>query len=84
MCVKPTSWHNFVSYHTCFNRFGELETRWVALEAWNFTAVFSATASQLAHTDVVLFLGGVDTFGDVILNGQHVATTDNFHRYVAV
>ena len=65
-------------------RYGELETRWVALDAWNWTLIWHSArhARLMAHAQVALRLGGVDTFADVFLNGRHVAAVDNFHRFV--
>jgi hypothetical protein len=49
---------------------------------WNFSVTFSAenAAKLAAQEQAVLFLGGVDTFGTVSINGQTVLQTNNFHR----
>lgn len=63
-------------------RFGELESRWVAADTWNFTLVWHGAqhAHVAAAAHVALVLHGVDTFGHVLLNGRHIAATDNAHR----
>eukprot|EP00878_Enallax_costatus_P023191 GHUV01024656.1.p1 GENE.GHUV01024656.1~~GHUV01024656.1.p1 ORF type:complete len:187 (+),score=26.66 GHUV01024656.1:294-854(+) len=63
-------------------RYGELETRWVSEDTWNFTLIWSGQQhSELkACKHVLLVLHGVDTFGDVVLNGRHVLRVNNAHR----
>jgi hypothetical protein len=63
-------------------RYGEQDARWVAYSVWNFSVTFSAedAAKLAAQEQAVLFLGGVDTFGTVSINGQTVLQTNNFHR----
>jgi beta-mannosidase len=65
-------------------RYGELESRWVAMETWTFTTTISAAEADalLAQVQVVLQLDGVDTYADVSLNGQKVFSTNSFHRRV--
>jgi hypothetical protein len=54
----------------------------VAFQVWNFSVTFSAedAAKLAAQEQAVLYLGGVDTFGTVSINGQTVLQTNNFHR----
>lgn len=63
-------------------RYGELETRWVSDDTWNFTLIWSAHKHQEVKNckHVMLVMRGVDTFGDVVLNGRHVLRTNNAHR----
>lgn len=52
------------------------------METWNYTLIWSSsdTAQVTQHKEVLLVLHGVDTFADVIINGQHVKSLNNFHR----
>jgi hypothetical protein len=80
-----------LSKDCCFDvfmmhRYGEIESRWVAMESWTFSTTISAqeVAGLLEQQQVLLQLGGVDTYADVLINGEEVAYTTNFHRYVCV
>eukprot|EP00775_Hariotina_reticulata_P003140 gene3140-3417_t len=63
-------------------RYGEQESRWVAYETWTFNTSFTAEeAAQLSSQEkVILYLGGLDTFADVAINGQKLLEANNFHR----
>jgi hypothetical protein len=52
------------------------------MESWTFSTVISAqeVAGLLEQQQVLLQLDGVDTYADVLLNGEKVAATTNFHR----
>lgn len=66
------------------HRYGELTTRWVALDSWTFSLDFDASepalAPLLAAKQVLLKLDGIDTFATVSLNGKPILEADNFHR----
>ncbi len=54
--------------------------QWVALEDWAYTAQFSLPQRRQA---VFLNLTGIDTIGEVYIDGALVATTNNqFLRYL--
>uniref|UniRef100_A0A383VKX2 beta-mannosidase n=1 Tax=Tetradesmus obliquus TaxID=3088 RepID=A0A383VKX2_TETOB len=67
-------------------RYGEQDSRWVAFQEWTFSVTFSAedAAKLAAQEQAVLYLGGVDTFGTISINGQTVLQTNNFHRHWTV
>lgn len=51
------------------------------MDTWTFAAAFSVPSSVLEKQQVLLVLNGIDTIADVMVNGQHVAAVDNYHRY---
>lgn len=59
----------------------------MALDTWTFSTELEGAAlgaDLLGAREVVLQLGGVDTFASITLNGQPILSTNNFHRCVAV
>jgi hypothetical protein len=69
---------------TLQHRYGEQESRWIAYETWIFNTTFTAEeATELSTQEkVILYLGGLDTFADVAMNGQKLLEANNFHRSV--
>uniref|UniRef100_A0A383W609 beta-mannosidase n=1 Tax=Tetradesmus obliquus TaxID=3088 RepID=A0A383W609_TETOB len=69
-------------------RFGELATRWVALDTWSFSLSFDGSSLAMqqlrSQKQVLLKLGGVDTFASVMLNGKEILEANNFHRQWSV
>lgn len=63
-------------------RYGELDTRWVGQERWNFTLLWPSKRHELLAgcRQVLLVLHGIDTHATVVLNGRHVLRADNAHR----
>jgi hypothetical protein len=56
------------------------------MDTWTFTLNFMGNESGIAEAmqkqQVLLQLGGIDTFGTVTLNDQLLLKTNNFHRSV--
>lgn len=63
-------------------RYGELDTRWVGQERWNFSLLWPSKRHELLAgcRQVLLVLHGIDTHATVVLNGRHVLRADNAHR----
>ena len=65
-------------------RYGELKTQWVSQDpAWSFSVTWEGSqhaAALSGSQQLALVLHGVDTLGDVLLNGRRVLQTDNAHR----
>lgn len=67
-----------------YRRFGELTTRWVALDNWTFSLSFDGSSPEMqelrSQKQVLLKFGGIDTFAAATLNGKHILDASNFHR----
>jgi beta-mannosidase len=63
-------------------RYGERESRWVALDYWTFATNFSSSSLKdlKGFRDVVLSFDGIDTFANITLNGKLLATVDSYYR----
>lgn len=61
-------------------RYGERESRWVALDYWTFATNFSSSSLK-GFKDVVLSFDGIDTFANITLNGKLLATVDSYYRW---
>jgi hypothetical protein len=61
--------------------FGELTTRWVALDTWTFETAFTVDEDVARRANVDLVLDGVDTFATITVNDEPVANLENFHRW---
>lgn len=77
-------------------RDNELQNRWVSEGIWTFQRSLTVSEELLAHTNVDLLIGGLDTVARVDINGQDsqdsledtpayatVLESQNVHRSVA-
>lgn len=58
----------------------EAELQWIGLSRWEYRTRFDAGADLRKRAHVALVFEGVDTFADIWLNGERLATTDNNFR----
>jgi beta-mannosidase len=54
--------------------------QWIGLSDWEYQLQFPVDAATLAREQVELVFDGLDTFAQVSLNGQPLASTDNMFR----
>ena len=67
--------HNLID--NPFDRDNESHLQWIEKKDWNYRRSFIVSAAQLAHSEVNLVALGLDTFCDIYLNGQHLASGQN-------
>ena len=63
-----------------FYRDNEAKVQWVGLSNWQYETSFSVDGATLQRDHVELVFDGLDTFADVYLNGQKLASPDNMFR----
>lgn len=63
-----------------FYRDNEYKIRELSREGCKFTAVFTASETELHCTHKLLRFHGLDTLCDIFLNGEFLGTTENMHR----
>ncbi|GGA30250.1 beta-mannosidase [Dyella nitratireducens] len=63
-----------------FYRDNEARVQWVGLSDWQYETTFTVDKATLARDHVELVFDGLDTFADVYLNGQKLASADNMFR----
>lgn len=63
-----------------FYRDNEAKVQWAGLSDWQYETRFSVDKATLARDHVELVFDGLDTFADVYLNGQKLASADNMFR----
>ncbi|XP_030626343.1 beta-mannosidase [Chanos chanos] len=63
-------------------RFNDLAYRWISLDNWTYSTIFSVPTQVRESKRVVLVFDGVDTVSTITLNGVTAGKTDNmFRRY---
>jgi beta-mannosidase len=63
-----------------YYRDNEARVQWVGLSDWQYQTTFNVDKATLARDHVELVFDGLDTFADVYLNGQKLASADNMFR----
>ncbi len=56
------------------------QLQWIEQLDWDYRKIFSITADDLLPTQVELVFEGLDTYAEILLNGQLLGITDNMHR----
>ena len=63
-----------------FWRTDEYSARELMMDDYLYTRVFTVTAADLRHDELMLVAEGLDTIADITINGQTVASVDDMHR----
>ena len=63
-----------------FYRDNEKAVQWLEQRDWEYKTVFSVDESLLRSKRIDLVFEGLDTFGEVYLNGRHVLSSENMFR----
>lgn len=63
-----------------YYRDNEARVQWAGLSDWQYETSFHVDKATLARDHVELVFDGLDTFADVYLNGQKLASADNMFR----
>nr|WP_242112101.1 glycoside hydrolase family 2 protein [Luteimonas aquatica] len=58
----------------------EAELQWIGLSRWEYRTRFDAGAELRKRAHAALVFEGLDTFAEVFLNGERLASTDNSFR----
>lgn len=58
-------------------RLNEKEAQWVERKDWVYKTTFEISKEELDKKHIVLTFEGLDTYAEIILNGQVLAKTDN-------
>jgi len=63
-----------------FWRDNEMKLQWVGERNWSYKNIFELRAEQLEADRVEMVFHGLDTFADVVLNGDTILRADNMFR----
>lgn len=58
----------------------ELKLQWIEKENWKYRNVFTITPDQLNDKHIELVFEGLDTYAEVLLNGESIMLSDNMFR----
>lgn len=63
-----------------FFRLNEQTVQWIDKHDWSYEDHFTPTAEELSATNQEIVFKGIDTYGDVYLNGSRILVSNNMHR----
>ena len=58
----------------------EKRIQWIGEKDWEYRKTFSVSEEILSHDHVELVLEGIDTYGDIFINGYKIFSCDNMFR----
>ncbi len=62
----------------------EHDLQWIDKKDWEYQTTFTLTENWKDYSRVELVFDGLDTYADVVVNGQHVLSADNMFKAWAV
>jgi beta-mannosidase len=78
-CVHTDLLHNGLIPDP-FYRTNERELQWIDKQNWEYKTTFDVPVAWLDGSGLELVFDGLDTYGDVYLNGQQILSADNMFR----
>ncbi|WP_299557439.1 glycoside hydrolase family 2 protein [Seonamhaeicola sp.] len=66
--------------HDPYYRFNEDSIQWIERENWEYQKTIHCTKAYLANDHVELVFEGLDTYANIVINGEVVGQTDNMHK----
>ena len=63
-----------------YYRLNELQVQWIDKTDWEYQTSFEVSKATMEKGRITLDFKGLDTYADISLNGQPVASTDNMFR----
>ncbi|MCB0402846.1 MAG: glycoside hydrolase family 2 protein [Flavobacteriales bacterium] len=58
----------------------ELDLQWIEQQDWSYRKTFQVSEEQLNTQHLELVFEGLDTYAEIVLNGQELLSTDNMFR----
>ncbi|WP_284652846.1 beta-mannosidase [Flavobacterium terrisoli] len=58
----------------------EKQLQWIENEDWQYQTTFNVSKEELTHQNAILQFDGLDTFGEVYLNGTQILSANNMFR----
>ncbi|KAK7092217.1 beta-mannosidase-like [Littorina saxatilis] len=63
--------------HDPYYRDNNIRMAWIGHENWTYARTFEVSSAMAQSQSVLLVAQGIDTVSTVVINGQHVGSTDN-------